>query len=176
MSRRNPCIFLTTKHNSGLLLVIGPDPSTLVFQTNQDNYDEQVLGWNSSENKPFLTERIWHVLAVSLVLGFTLRAGRGVSWTSWVLTCANSCTAVLKVPSSFIFYFFEGQEFLHFHRRPGPRSPLFDLITQSSFSPWHVLAQLSCTNLRLQRQAWKSGASSKRPLPEPLTHTVAVSG
>lgn len=30
------------KHNSGLLLAIGPDPSTLVFQTNQDNYDEQV--------------------------------------------------------------------------------------------------------------------------------------
>lgn len=37
-------IFLTTKHNSGLLLAIGPDLSTLDFQTNQGNYDEQVLG------------------------------------------------------------------------------------------------------------------------------------
>ena len=102
MSYWKAYIFLTTKHNSGLLLAIGPDLSTLVFQTNQDNYDEQVLGWNSFENKPFLTERIWHVLAMSLVLGFTLKAGRGVSWTSWVLTCANSCTGELEVPSSFI--------------------------------------------------------------------------
>lgn len=95
-------IFLTTKHNSGLLLAIGLDLSTLVFQTNQDNYEEQVLGWNSMKNKPFLTERIWHVLAMSLVLGFTVRAGRGVSWTSWALTCANSCTGELEVPSSSI--------------------------------------------------------------------------
>lgn len=94
--------FWTTKHNSGLLLAIWPDLSTLVFQTNQDNYEEQVLGWNSLKNKPFLSERIWHVLAMSLVLGFTLRAGRGVSWTSWALTCANSCTGELEVPSSFI--------------------------------------------------------------------------
>lgn len=90
--------FFSTKNNSGLLLAIGPWLSTLVFQTNQDNYEEQVLGWNSLENKPFLTERIWHVLAMSLVLGFTLRAGRGVSWTSWTLTDANSCTGALEPP------------------------------------------------------------------------------
>lgn len=115
---------MDTKQNSGLLLAIGTAPSTLVFQTNQDNYAEQVLGWNSLENKPFLTERIWHVLAMSLVLCFTLRASRGVSWTSWALTCANSCTGELDVSSFSIFagevvsgggqqWSGEGQEFLH---------------------------------------------------------------
>lgn len=166
VSCRKEYIFLVTKHNSGLLLAIGPDLSTLVFQTNQDNYEEQVLSWNSLKNKPFLTERIWHILAMSLVLSFSLRVGRGVSWTSWALTCANSCTRELEVPSSFILgREGEGQEFLHSTSLLGLQSLLFNLITQSSFSPWHVLAK--------HRQAWQRDASSKRPVPEPLTHTAA---
>ena len=122
-------IFLTTKHNSGLLLAIGPNLSTLVFQTNQDNYEEQVLGWNSLKNKPFLTERIWHVLAMSLVLGFTLRAGRGVSWTSWALACANSCNGELEVPSSFIL----GEESGGWSAREGWRTRVSPFL-QSSWS------------------------------------------
>lgn len=180
MSCSKAYIFLVTKHNSGLLLAIGPDLSTLVFQTNQDNYEEQVLGWNSLKNKPFLTERLWHVLAMSLVLGFSLRAGRGVSWTSWALTCANSCPGELDIPSSFIFFLGggaakkdEGQEFLDSSSPPGPQSLLFELITQSSFSLWRVLTKHSWPNLCLWRQAWQRGTSSKMPLPEPLTHTAA---
>lgn len=124
-------IFLTTKHNSGLLLAIGPDLSTLVFQTNQDNYEEQVLGWNSLKNKPFLTEGIWHELAMSLVLGFTLRAGRGVSWTSWALTCANLCTGELEVPSSFIFFWGGGSAREGWRTRVSP----FHQSSWSSVSP-----------------------------------------
>lgn len=155
VSCRKEYIFFVTKHNSGLLLAIGPDLSTLVFQTNQDNYEEQVLSWNSLKNKPFLTERIWHILAMSLVLSFSLRVGRGVSWTSWALTCANSCTRELEVPSSFILgkersvREGEGQEFLHSTSLLGLQSLLFNLITQSSFSLWHVLAKHSWPNLCL---------------------------
>lgn len=154
-------IFLVTNHNSGLLLAIELDLPTLVFQTNQDNYEEQVLGWNSLKNKPFLTERIWHVLDMSLVLGFTLRAGRVVSWTSWALTCANSCKGELEVPS-YLILGGEGSARERWRTKVSPFhqsywssvSVLFNLITQSSFSPRHVLATHSWPNSCLLGQTW----------------------